>query len=73
VSLLRVGFIPIPEGAKPGFDHADIHRAGRRMYVAHMGADREPGAHTSGWEPDGRCVHVFCPQSRGAMLFEERL
>jgi DNA-binding beta-propeller fold protein YncE len=40
MSLERVGFIPIPAGAKPGFDHADIHRAGRRMYVAHTGADR---------------------------------
>jgi len=40
VSLVRVGFIPIPAGAKPGFDHADTYRAGRRMYVAHTGADR---------------------------------
>jgi len=23
VSLVRVGFIAIPAGAKPGFDHAD--------------------------------------------------
>jgi DNA-binding beta-propeller fold protein YncE len=40
VSLVRVGFIPIPAGAKPGFDHADTYRVGRRMYVAHTGADR---------------------------------
>jgi DNA-binding beta-propeller fold protein YncE len=40
VSLVRVGFVPIPAGAKPGFDHADTYRAGRRMYVAHTGADR---------------------------------
>jgi serine/threonine-protein kinase len=40
VSLARVGFIPIPPGAEPGFDHADVNRAGRRMYVAHTGADR---------------------------------
>jgi len=40
VSLVRAGFIPIPPGVKPGFDHADVHRAGRRMYVAHTGADR---------------------------------
>ena len=40
VSLERVGFIEIPAGAKPGFDHADTYRAGRRMYVAHTGADR---------------------------------
>jgi len=40
MSLERVGFIPIPAGAKPGFDHAHTYRAGRRMYVAHTGADR---------------------------------
>jgi hypothetical protein len=38
MSLERVGFIPIPAGAEPGFDHADTYRAGRRMYVAHTGA-----------------------------------
>ncbi len=40
MSLVRAGFIPIPRGARPGFDHADVYRAGRRMYVAHTGADR---------------------------------
>ena len=40
MSLARVGFIPTPPGAEPGFDHADVYRAGRRMYVAHTGADR---------------------------------
>ena len=40
MSLVRVGFVPIPPGVKPGFDHADTYRGGRRMYVAHTGADR---------------------------------
>jgi hypothetical protein len=40
MSLERVDFIPIPAGARPGFDHADSYRPGRRMYVAHTGADR---------------------------------
>ena len=40
MSLVRVGFAAVPPGAKPGFDHADVYRAGRRMYVAHTGADR---------------------------------
>ena len=40
MSLVRAGFIDLPAGAKPGFDHADTHRAGRRMYVAHTAADR---------------------------------
>jgi hypothetical protein len=39
MSLVHAGFIPIPEGAKPGFDHADVLPGGRRMYVAHTGAD----------------------------------
>jgi hypothetical protein len=40
VSLTRTRFIDVPPGARPGFDHADVDRAGRRMYVAHPGADR---------------------------------
>ena len=40
MSLERVGFIPVPVGEKPGFDHADVYRRGGRMYVAHTGADR---------------------------------
>jgi len=40
MSLVRSGFIPIPPGAKPGFDHADIFLRERRIYVAHTGADR---------------------------------
>ena len=40
MSLVRTGFIPLPPGPKPGFDHADVFRAGRRLYVAHTGADR---------------------------------
>jgi DNA-binding beta-propeller fold protein YncE len=40
VSLTRVGFIAIPPGAEPGFDHADVYRPSRRMYLAHTGADR---------------------------------
>jgi DNA-binding beta-propeller fold protein YncE len=40
MSLARVGFIPIPPGREPGFDHADVYRRARRMYVAHTGADR---------------------------------
>ena len=40
MSLVRTGFIPIPPGANPGFDHADVFPPGRRLYVAHTGADR---------------------------------
>jgi serine/threonine-protein kinase len=43
VPLTRTGFIPIPQGRSPGFDHADIYQhdaGGARMYVAHTGADR---------------------------------
>jgi DNA-binding beta-propeller fold protein YncE len=40
VSLVRTGFVPLPAGAKPGFDHADVYRPEHRIYVAHTGADR---------------------------------
>jgi DNA-binding beta-propeller fold protein YncE len=40
MSLERVGFISVPPGAEPGFDHVDVYRPGRRMYVAHTGGDR---------------------------------
>ncbi len=43
MGLARTGFIAVPPGARPGFDHADVYRDGagaRRLYVAHTGADR---------------------------------
>jgi DNA-binding beta-propeller fold protein YncE len=40
MSLVRSGVVPLPRGARPGFDHADVYPAGRRLYVAHTGADR---------------------------------
>jgi DNA-binding beta-propeller fold protein YncE len=43
VTLTRTGFIPVPPGPEPGFDHADIYSDGAksaRLYVAHTGADR---------------------------------
>src|SRR5438128_2129189 len=43
MALVRTGYIPIPPGAKPGFDHADVYDDGSgscRLYVAHTGADR---------------------------------
>jgi DNA-binding beta-propeller fold protein YncE len=32
----------------------------------------ERGAHTLGWDPDGRALYVFCPETGGAAVFEER-
>jgi hypothetical protein len=32
----------------------------------------EQGAHTLGWDPDGRCLYAFCPERGGALVFEER-
>jgi DNA-binding beta-propeller fold protein YncE len=44
MALKKAGFIPIPPGKQPGFDHADVYRrelpAASRLYVAHTGADR---------------------------------
>jgi DNA-binding beta-propeller fold protein YncE len=44
-----------------------------RQYEPVETVDTEPGAHTAGWDPDGRCLYVFCPQSGGAAVYEERL
>jgi serine/threonine-protein kinase len=38
--LRRTGFVPLPPGDAAGFDHADVYLPGRRIYVAHTGADR---------------------------------
>jgi DNA-binding beta-propeller fold protein YncE len=41
--LVKSAFVPIPRGAGPGFDHADVYHdssGGSRMYVAHTGADQ---------------------------------
>lgn len=41
--LIQSGFIEIPPGRHPGFDHADIYldsAGASRLYVAHTGADR---------------------------------
>ena len=41
MSLTRTGFIPLPPGREPGFDHADVWLGDApRMFVAHTGADR---------------------------------
>jgi serine/threonine protein kinase, bacterial len=34
--------------------------------------ETERGAHSAGWDPIGRCLYVFCPQSSRALVFEER-
>jgi DNA-binding beta-propeller fold protein YncE len=34
--------------------------------------DTEKGAHTTGWDPVGRRLYVFCPDSSGAAVYEER-
>ena len=34
--------------------------------------ETEEGAHTTGWDPVGRCLYVFCPGSGGAAVYEER-
>jgi DNA-binding beta-propeller fold protein YncE len=44
MGLTKAGFIPIPPGRQPGFDHADVYRREApevsRLYVAHTEADR---------------------------------
>lgn len=41
MSLERTGFVALPPGREPGFDHADVWLGDSpRMFVAHTGADR---------------------------------
>jgi DNA-binding beta-propeller fold protein YncE len=42
MSLTQTGFVSLPRGERPGFDHADtwLGDRGARIYVAHTGADR---------------------------------
>jgi len=43
MALVPAGFIPVPPGRSPGFDHGDVYRSGAGaplLYVAHTGADR---------------------------------
>ena len=35
--------------------------------------ETEQGAHTTGWDPVGRCLYVLCPGSGGAQVYEERV
>lgn len=34
--------------------------------------ETERGAHAIGWDPGGRCLYVFCPESGGAAVFKEQ-
>lgn len=42
MSITQTGYISLPRGQRPGFDHADtwLGDHGARIYVAHTGADR---------------------------------
>jgi DNA-binding beta-propeller fold protein YncE len=33
--------------------------------------ETDAGAHTCGWDPDTRCLYVFCPGSGGVLMFED--
>ena len=47
-----------------------VFDSGRLEHVETIEA--EPGAHTTCWDPLGRCLYVFCPTSCGAALYEDR-
>jgi DNA-binding beta-propeller fold protein YncE len=40
MALSSAGFVAVPPGGEPGFDHADVDVSRGRLYVAHTGADR---------------------------------
>jgi len=35
--------------------------------------ETERGAHTTGWDPRGRCLYVLGPESCGAVVYEEHI
>jgi hypothetical protein len=35
--------------------------------------ETEPGAHTTCWDPVDHALYVFCPESGGAAVYEDRI
>lgn len=77
--------MPLPGGPDVVMQDADLNRlyvaVGGPGLVCAFACDRlehletletERGAHTLGWDPDSRCLDVFCPESSGAAVLEER-
>jgi DNA-binding beta-propeller fold protein YncE len=69
VALERVGFVAVPPGREPGFDHADFFHAGKRIYVAHTGADGVDVIDCEG----GRFLHALpdLPGVAGVLIDQE--
>jgi len=86
VTLLRIGFIPLPPGLAPGFDHADIYNdgAGRRLNIGDPAAilriDPEAAAIASSIDvpvagPHGLWVdgdRLYCAADGGALVVLDR-
>ena len=80
MSLRRIGFVSVPTGAKPGFDHADVYTrpAGSRMYVAHTGADRidvfdcDGGVYLRSLDGHPGVAGVLVDSARDVMLATDR-
>jgi hypothetical protein len=83
-SLIR--YLPLPGEPDVVMHDGDLHRLyvaiGDPGVVCSFDSERfeqleivetERGAHTTGWDPDSRCLYVFCPGSGGAAVYEERL
>ena len=73
------GFLGVPDTTEPASvvapgDFLDgAVRLGHDLGVAGFEtAATEQGAHTIGWDPDGRRLYVFCPERGGALVLEER-
>ena len=77
--------LPLPGAPDVLMHAADLRRLyvaiGEPGVVCSFDSDRlelletvvtEPGAHTIGWDPVESCLYVFCPESGGAALYEER-
>lgn len=61
LSLVRTGFIPLPPGPRPAFDHADVSsfRCSDGQLLGHV----EVGPH-----PNGLAGRLFCALDGGALV-----
>ncbi len=78
MSLQLSGYVDLQDSRKSGgFDHAAVHRASARVYVAHTANDTlsvptEKGAHTIAFDPDRNKVYAFLPQTHRAAVYGDQ-
>ena len=76
MGLELLGHIELPGNLKPGgFDHAAVHCASGRLYVAHTANDALDvirGAHTLGFDAERNKVYAFLPETHRAAVYTDK-